>query len=81
MEFLMALGVVFIGIFAWIYYYGDEVPSDEEYFDRIRRHSYKDDDDSDDDSSDDSGGDSSDDSGGDGDSDDDSSDNSGNDDD
>ena len=53
MEFLIALVIVFIGIGVWINYYGDEVPSDEEYFDRIRRHSYEDDD-SDDNSDDDS---------------------------
>ena len=52
MEFLIALVIVFIGIGAWINWHGDEVPSDEEYFDRINRHSYEDDDDDNDGDSD-----------------------------
>ena len=57
MEFLIALAVVFAGICAWIHYYGDETPpDDDDYFSRSNRYGYNDDD-SDNDSDGDSGGD------------------------
>lgn len=45
MEFLIALGIVFVGICAWIHYHGDEVPpDDEDYFSHSNRYNYEDDD-------------------------------------
>ena len=45
MEFLIALAVVFAGICAWIHYYGDETPpDDDDYFSRSNRYGYNDDD-------------------------------------
>ena len=67
MEFLIALVIVFVGICAWINHYGDEAPTDDDYFSRSSRYSYddndgnsnndNDNDDSDNDSDGDSGGD------------------------
>ena len=44
MEFLIALVIVFVGICAWINHYGDEAPTDDDYFSRNSRYSYEEDD-------------------------------------